>query len=180
MTAPPAVRLEPLTQRHRDAVAEIVHDPAVRRFTRFPDPPYPGFPGEWIARYETGRIDGSREAFAAVDPAGRFLGTGLAPEIDETAHEMELGYLVAPEARGRGVGSAILRLLTRWAFAERGALRVQLLIDTENVASQVVARRAGYVLEGTLRWAHLKADVRSDCQIWSRLVTDPQPGAADA
>jgi RimJ/RimL family protein N-acetyltransferase len=173
----PYVRLEPLTQRHHDAVAAIVGDPEIRRFTRFPEPPHPEFPREWIARYESGLLDGTRVAFAALGADGHFLGTGLAPDIDAEAREMELGYLVAPDARGRGVGSEILRRLTGWAFDEGRALRVQLLIDVENVASQRVAERAGYLLEGTMRSVHHKNDVRIDCQIWSRLSTDTDQDA---
>ena len=51
-------------------------------------------------------------------------------------------------------------------------IRLELHIGTENVASQTVARRAGYTLEGTLRSAHLKQGLREDTQIWSRLRTD--------
>jgi RimJ/RimL family protein N-acetyltransferase len=172
------LRLEPLSERHLDAVAAVVLDPDVRRFTRFPEPPDPGFPARWIARYEAGRRDGTRIAFAAVDPAdGTFLGTGLAPEIDREARELELGYLVAPAARGRGVATEILRRMTGWAFDEAGALRAQLLIDVDNVASQRVAERCGYVREGVLRSLHLKDGLRTDTVVYSRLPSDPEPDA---
>lgn len=171
MSTPP-FRLEPLAEQHLDAVAEVVLDPDVRRFTRFPDPPDPEFPARWIARYARGRDDGSCAAFAAVDHDGVFLGTGLAPHIDREGREMELGYLVAPAARGRGVGSEILRRVTRWALDEAGALRVYLLIAVDNVASQRVADRAGYVREGVLRSMHLKAGLRGDTIVYSRLPSD--------
>ena len=171
MSTPP-FRLEPLSQHHLDAVAEVVLDPEVRRFTRFPDPPDPDFPARWIARYARGRDEGTCEAFAAVDDDGVFLGTGMAPHIDREGHEMELGYLVAPAARGRGVGSEILRRLTRWALDEADAQRVYLLIAVENVASQRVAERAGYVREGVLRSMHLKGGLRGDTVVYSRLPSD--------
>jgi RimJ/RimL family protein N-acetyltransferase len=167
--------LEPLAERHLAAVAEVVVDPDVLRFTRFPDPPDPGFPAQWIARYARGRDEGTCEAFAAVDARGEFLGVGLAPRIDRAAREMELGYLVAPAARGRGVGAEILRRVTRWALHEKGALRVFLLVADDNVASQRVAERAGYVREGVLRSLHFKDDRRGDTIMYSRLPTDPEP-----
>ena len=173
----PVFRLEPLAEQHLDAVAQIVLDPDVRRFTRFPDPPDPAFPARWIARYTTGRVDGTCEAFAAIGDDGRFLGTGLAPRIDRAARQLELGYLVAPAARGRGVASEILRRVTRWALHDQGALRAELLVAIDNVASQRVAERAGYVREGVLRSLHLKADLRGDTVVYSRLPTDPEPEA---
>ena len=169
------LRLEPLGERHLDGIAELVADPEVLRFTRVPEPPPPGFARDWLARYEPGSGDGTRAGFAAVDAGGAFLGLALAPEIDAEAREVELGYIVAPAARGRGVATAMLRELTRWAFAEMGALRAYLLIDTGNVASQRVAERSGYVLEGVLRSMYLKQGRRSDQMIWSRLPSDPGP-----
>ena len=52
---------------------------------------------------------------------------------------------------------------------------MHLLIDTANVASERVAERCGYVLEGVLRSVHLKQDRRIDVMLWSRLPSDPEP-----
>ena len=175
MGAVPEVRLESLDERWLDAVQDLVADPEVRRFTRIEEPPPEGFARSWIAAYEAGRRDGSREGFAAVDGDGSFLGLGLAPEIDREAGELELGYIVAQAARGRGVASEILRLLTRWAFDEVGAQRAYLIIDVENPASARVAERCGYRLEGVMRSIHVKQGRRSDAGLWSRLPGDPSP-----
>jgi RimJ/RimL family protein N-acetyltransferase len=100
---------------------------------------------------------------------------GMAPEIDREGREVELGYIVGPAARGRGVATEILSRLTRWAFDEAGALRATLLIDLENPASIRVAEKAGYVREGVLRSLHLKPDRRGDTALYSRLPSDPDP-----
>jgi RimJ/RimL family protein N-acetyltransferase len=169
----PDFRLEPFAPQHVPAIAEVVVDPDILRFTGVPDPPEPGFPAEWVARYERGRRDGTREAFAAIAPDGTFLGTAMAPRIDRAAREMELGYLVAPPARGRGLGTALLRAMTGWGFDE-GALRLELRVSVANPASQRVAERAGYVREGVLRSLHFKGGLRDDTIIYSRLPTDPR------
>ena len=131
------IRLEPLTVRHAALLGPILADAEALRFTRIPEPPGPGFAEEWMARYERGRADGSAEGFAILDAAdGTFLGVALAPVIDREAREVELGYIVAPDARGRGAGTAALQALTDWAFAELGALRIQLIIDAENAPVQ--------------------------------------------
>lgn len=169
-----AVRLEPLGAEHLPALAELVEDPDVQRFTRVPVPAPPGFVAEWLGRYETGRSDGTREAFAIVDEGGAFLGFAAAVDIDREGLTVELGYMVAPAARGRGVAAEALRLLTDWAFAELGALRIELRISADNEASKRVARRCGYVPEGVLRSAPLKQGLREDLEIWSLLPTDPR------
>lgn len=171
------LRYEPFAAEHAVHLHELVADPDIRRFTRVPDPVPPGFVEAWPARYEASRAVGTQEGWAVFDDerGGLFAGLALAPSIDAEAREVELGYLVAPAARGRGVATEMLRFLTRWAFEEAGAMRAQLLINFDNAASQAVARRCGYVLDGTLRSLHLKGDVRVDTQVWSRLPTDPQP-----
>jgi RimJ/RimL family protein N-acetyltransferase len=168
-----AVSLRPLATEHLDDVTALLDDPDVLRFTRLPVPPPPGYAREWLERYEAGRLDGTREAFAALDDDGRFVGLALAVDIDREGREVELGYITAPAARGRGVATVMLDALTRWAFDELGALRVTLIIDVENAASSRVAERCGYVLEGVMRSSYLKDDVRVDAGLWSRLPTDP-------
>jgi [ribosomal protein S5]-alanine N-acetyltransferase len=174
------MQLVPLVEEHLASLAPLLHDEEVVRFTRFPSPLPDNFMPGWYERYQTARANGSGELFAAVEPgSGRFVGMGLAPHIDTTAREMELGYLVAPSDRGRGIGTELLRQLTDWAF-RGGAIRLSLMIDVANVASQKVASRAGYQLEGTLRCAYVKPGIRSDVQFWSRLVTDSPIGTVDA
>ena len=164
------VRLEPLGMEHSAAVEELVRDPLSVRFTRIPEPAPPDFVQQWIGRYDEGRRDGTREGFAVVDRDGGFLGLALAPSIEREAATAELGYIVAPEARGRGVGTEALRLLTDWALAQ-GMARLELRISVENEASKRVAVRCGYELEGVLRSTYLKVGVREDTEVWSRLAT---------
>jgi RimJ/RimL family protein N-acetyltransferase len=169
------IRLEQLGVRHVGDVRALVADPEVLRYTRIPEPPPDGFAEAWIASYDAGRLDGTRDGFAAFAGDGEFVGLGLAPTIDRDGAEIELGYIVPGRARGRGVAGEILRLLTEWAFGEAGALRSYLIIDVENRASERVAERCGYVREGVMRSIHVKQGQRSDAGLWSRLPTDPEP-----
>ena len=125
-------RLELLAEKHLPSVAAMFDDEGVRRYTRVPDPVPRGWEHEWLEFYEEGRREGKREAFAVVDGGGSFLGLALAFGIDLEGRQLELGYVVAPEARGRGVATQALELLTDWAFAELDALRIELWISTSN------------------------------------------------
>ena len=166
------IALEPLSLAHVADLDELVADPETLRFTRIPSPVPPGFSRTWIGVYDEGRRDGTKEGFAIVED-GVFVGIAVVPRIDRTARTAELGYTTVPAARGRGVATAALRLLTDWAFTELDALRLELMIGVENAASQKVAERGGYTHEGTLRSLYVKPGVREDTQIWSRLAGDP-------
>jgi RimJ/RimL family protein N-acetyltransferase len=175
LRAVPHVTLERLGERHLADMAALVADADVLRFTRIPEPVPDGFVEGWLERYEAGHVDGTCEGFAALDEQGGFLGLGLAVAIDREAGEVELGYIVAADARGRGVASELLRRLTAWAVDELGARRVVLIVDVENAASSRVAARAGYVREGVMRAIHIKDGVRRDAELWSRLPSDERP-----
>ena len=151
----------------------MLDDAEILRFTRIPQPTPEDFPERWVERYAKGRADGTCEGFAAVDGGDRFVGLALAPTIDREGGEVELGYIVPRAARGRGVATQMLRQLTRWAFDEAGALRVVLVIDVENPASERVAEHCGYTREGVMRSIHQKQGLRIDASIWSRLPSDP-------
>lgn len=167
-----SVRLVPLAQQHAAALDRALEDSDIVANTRVPEPVPSGFATTWIARYEEGRRDGTREGFALEDDDGTFLGLGVVPRIDGEEKTAELGYVVVPEARGRGIATAALRLLTDFAFQELGMERLELMIAVHNEPSKVVAERAGYVREGVLRSAYFKQGRREDTEIWSRLPSD--------
>jgi ribosomal-protein-alanine N-acetyltransferase len=168
-----AIRLVPLTPAHEPAVAALVEDEDVRTYTRVPTEPTPGFAASWLEMYGDGWRDGSRAGFAIETHDGEFLGLGLFVRIESEARQGEIGYVVGPAARGRGVATRTLRLLTDWGFSQLGLERIELWIDTTNPGSERVAERVGYVREGVLRSCWFKEDQRRDFGIWSRLPSDP-------
>jgi len=153
---------------------DLIRDPEVLRFTRVPSSPPDDFVETWIRRYEAGRADGTREAFAIEDPAddGRFLGIAVAASIRRDERTAELGYVVHPDARGRGIATVALERLTAWGFSELDAVRLELLISVDNKASKRVAEHNGYHYEGTLRSLFVMPGRWEDSEIWSRLSTD--------
>jgi RimJ/RimL family protein N-acetyltransferase len=168
-----SVRLVPLSQQHATALDKALEDQDIVANTRVPEPVPPGFATTWVSRYEEGRRDGTREGFALEDEDGSFLGLGVVPRIDREELTAELGYVVVPEARDRGIATEALRLLTEFAFTELGMRRLELFIAVHNEPSKIVAERAGYTREGVLRSAYFKQGRREDTELWSRLPSDP-------
>jgi RimJ/RimL family protein N-acetyltransferase len=168
------VRLEQLGPQHLEGLAMLGRDPAVQEFTYVPVPWPEGFERQWLERYD--QADGSRAGFAIVDEeSGEFLGMAALVTLDLDGRQAEAGYIVSPQARGRGVASRALSLLTEWALGELGLERVELRITDGNEPSMRVADKCGYVREGVLRSVHFKQGRRSDVVLYSRLAGDPPP-----
>ena len=74
-----------------------------------------------------------------------------------TDGEVEIGYGLAAPFRGRGLGTAMVKLLAAWARAQPGVRKVVALTDVDNVASRRALERAGFVVdapgERTVRYA---------------------------
>jgi RimJ/RimL family protein N-acetyltransferase len=55
-----------------------------------------------------------------------------------------VGYWLLPKARGRGVATRAVRLISAWALRELGTASLALTTDTANARSQAVAERSGF------------------------------------
>jgi [ribosomal protein S5]-alanine N-acetyltransferase len=71
-----------------------------------------------------------------------------------------IGYWCAADARGRGVTTRALRLLSKHSLEELGLERLELITDPDNRASQRVAEKVGFQREGVLRSHLLHPDGR--------------------
>jgi RimJ/RimL family protein N-acetyltransferase len=117
---------------------------------------------------------GAHATFSIIlEPAGDFAGNISLHNIDPEHLTADVGYRIAARFRGRGIATEALRLVTAYAFHDRGLFRVQLLHAVANVGSCRVAEKAGYALEGTLRSAALYAGRRENEHLHARLRTDP-------
>ena len=141
------VELRPPVEEDAEAIVAACQDPDIGRFTLVPVPYGPGHAAEWIGAAPDQWRSGTTRPMVVLDAVtGELLGScGLTDVGDERA---EIGYWVKREARGRGVASRAVRLVTEWALAEAGLCRVELLTDVGNLASQRVAEKAGYTREG--------------------------------
>jgi [ribosomal protein S5]-alanine N-acetyltransferase len=63
----------------------------------------------------------------------------------------EIGYFVARDYWGRGVATQAVRWIEQWAFSTLKISRIEILMQPENKASEQVAIKTGYKLEGLLK-----------------------------
>jgi RimJ/RimL family protein N-acetyltransferase len=154
--------LRSLAEEDVPAIVEALQDPEIPRWTSIPSP-YTEADAHAFLR--------SAEAASAILEAGtgEFLGTIGWRWVDGN---VQCGYWVKREARGRGVATRALRLLSRWAFEALGAARVQLLAEPENRASQRVAEKAGFRREALLRSYIDIRGLRKDAYMFALLRED--------
>lgn len=146
------VTLGPFEEADIPLLAEICTDPAIARFTFIPAP----YEREHAIDYVTNQ-DLRRERWEAIDLAVRdratrsLVGSTGLRVFDLENGTCEIGYWVAPAARGSGIAPRAVRLLATWALETLPVGVVELTADTPNTASQRVAEKAGFALTDEVR-----------------------------
>lgn len=160
-------RLRPVQLSDADAIVEGASDPQTLQWLPLPRPYLREHAVDWI------RNHCAPPAFPRViEVDGAFAGVIDLKKTDWRAGTTEIGYWLHPDFRGRGLMSEAVRLLGDWALGEQGMQRVEIRVATGNLASQRVARAAGYVEEGTLRNAGFLHVGRVDLIVFSRIRAD--------
>lgn len=83
----------------------------------------------------------------------------------------EVGYTLAPGARGRGVATEAVDALVDWVVGELGASRISAMMHPDNVASIRVAERIGMVFEGRTRNSYWVGDEVTDDVLYGMTPT---------
>ncbi len=136
-----------------DAVTDACQDPEIPRWTRVPVPYRRGDALAWVAGSELELDAGVSIGWLAVDAEDRLLASISVMQIDRQGGTGEIGYWVAREARGRGVATRSVRLVSEWATSELGLTTLEIVVHEDNAPSHAVARAAGFTQTGERRVA---------------------------
>jgi len=170
------VSLRPWTLEDVPAIAAACDDVEIARWIhQLPSPYRESDAREYVLSTEAAWYDGLGAFFAVVDCGpGEVVGSIALHVLDRELAILEVGYWTAAPARGRGLTTRALNLLSGWALREAGAERVQLRADVHNTASLRVAEKAGFTREGTLRASgfNSRANRRVDYAVFSLLPGD--------
>jgi [ribosomal protein S5]-alanine N-acetyltransferase len=139
------VSLRPPGERDLPAIERGIQDPGVIRAFGRPT----ASAGELLELNRRRWRDGASATFAICGPADECVGHVFV-NLDVAARG-SVGYWLLPEARGKGLATRAVRLISRWALDDLELGRLQLLAEPWNEASQRVAERAGFSREGVLR-----------------------------
>ncbi|MEV5881996.1 GNAT family N-acetyltransferase [Streptomyces sp. NPDC052020] len=164
--------LRAVRPRDTEAVYAACQDPAIQRWTTVPSPYLREHARSFTERtVPDGWANGSMFTFGAFLPSGG----DLVAALSLTRHSpgaAEIGFWGVREHRGHGYVTEAVAAVCRWAFTRLAIDRVEWRAEAGNTASRAVARRAGFVLEGTLRSAVDNKGVRRDCWVGSLLPSD--------
>ena len=110
----------------------------------------PTMSGEQLLELNRSRWDrGEAATFAICDASGSCVGHIFVNMSG--VRRGSVGYWLLPEARGKGLASHALRLVSRWALRDLDLRRLALLTEPSNRQSRRVAEANGFLEEGVLR-----------------------------
>lgn len=167
------LRLRPVAERDEEAVTALMTDPVVLRYWDSP----PWRDSSPFARF----VDGSRRLADEGSGVrlvvegladGRFVGWCGLSSYDPDFRSVELTYVLAREAWGRGCATEAVGALLGWAYETLDLNRVHAVTDTRNAASDRVLAKLGFVREGTMREDCVVDGVVSDSWVYGLLRRD--------
>lgn len=144
----------------RPRMLEQAHDPVQLRHGQPAGVPVPAVLADLddrVARSAQALADRTPGDLVVADAADPYLFLGSVSWRQDTPPLLriaDVGYAVHADARGRGVATRAVRLLSRWLLLDAdgpGQARAQLEHSVENLASCRVALAAGYAREGVRR-----------------------------
>jgi RimJ/RimL family protein N-acetyltransferase len=156
------------------AVVAALNDELAARFLWRPPFPYAESDfDEWLAIAAGGWQNERAAHWAIADERDEWIG-GISLEVCEERQAGEIGYQVAPSARGAGIATAVTRLVRDWALDELRLERVEISTDVDNIGSQRVALGAGFRREGVMRGFLTARGVRRDMVSFGIVSSDPR------
>lgn len=165
--------LRPPAASDIDTIYRHCQDPLIGRFTTVPQPYERVHAVEYVERSALDWRSGSGAPFVIVsDATGEVIGTIGVFRKSWDNSVAEIGYWLSAEARGKGIASRAVKVLSYWAIEAMGLARLQLGTNRANLASQRVAEKAGFKYEGTLRnWREIRGE-RADEVHFSLIPSD--------
>jgi len=168
--APPltdgVVTLRPPSERDLPAIEQRLADPEVLRWIG----PSEHSAREFLEVNRSGWAGGKCATFSICDPRDDCVGHVWVDLAGSRGGEV--GHWLLPQARGKGLATRSVRLISRWALRELELPRLSLFTEPSNERSQRVAERTGFVREGVLRSYVEIAGRRVDCVVFSLLPAD--------
>ncbi|QIZ07888.1 GNAT family N-acetyltransferase [Priestia megaterium] len=89
---------------------------------------------------------------------GEFIGSSGLHRINWNIPKVEIGYWIDTRFSGQGYITEAAEALTKFAFNELKAKRVEIRCDSKNIKSRAIPERLGFTLEGIFRNDEMSAD----------------------
>lgn len=167
--------LRPMRPADAEDIFRAVQDPEIPKFTTLPS----DYPVELAIEFATTRnvnshlnktelvfviedslLQSDRENHGSVSDTSStsvhpysngFAGVISLHSIDIPNHRAEIGYWMAKEARGKGIGTRAGSMITEYGLMTMGFNRIDGIVDVRNEASKQLLLNAGYEFEGIMK-----------------------------
>jgi RimJ/RimL family protein N-acetyltransferase len=138
-----------------------------------------GSPGKFRRQWEKDRFLGDGTHMLAVaetdDPAIGWVMRRDPELLGRKGWSWEIGMLLAPEHRGRGVGTVAHRLLAQYLFDTTTVNRLCAYTDVDNRAERRTLEKCGFHQEGVLRQVGFRSGQWRDLIAYALLRDDELP-----
>lgn len=107
------------------------------------------------------------------DRDGKMVGNSGLHRIDWEVPRFEIGYWLRSSCTGQGFMTEAVSAITKFAFDELKARRVEIRCDEENFKSIAVARRCDFHLEATLHnWGRRTNGKLHNTLVYARILNE--------
>lgn len=142
------ISLRPWSKKDLDELVKLANNKNIAQFMldTFPHP-YNKDSGKAFIEFANAKDPAS--VFAIIVDEKPVGSIGLHMQADVLRKNYEIGYWLGEEHWGKGIMPEAVRQICEYGFANLDCMRVFARIFGNNIASQKVVQKAGFVLEGS-------------------------------
>jgi RimJ/RimL family protein N-acetyltransferase len=166
-----SLHLRPPEPADVPALVRCCNEEQIAAWTPIPSPYTADDAAAYVARATAWWAEDRSAAFTVLDAtSGALVGSvELFLQRGLFTGDGEIGYWVAADARGAGVGRRAVAAVCRWGFGALDLPRITWIAAVGNESSRRLAEAVGVTVEGTLRQGLVHRGRRRDCWIGSVL-----------
>jgi RimJ/RimL family protein N-acetyltransferase len=103
---------------------------------------------------------------------GEFIGSSGLHRINWDIPKFEIGYWIDSRFTGRGYITESTDAITKFAFTELNAKRVEIRCDSKNIKSRAIPEKLGFTLEGILKYDSISVESKEprDTCVFAKII----------
>ncbi len=152
---------------------EVSGDPEVTRFLPYPTWQTAADGQAWLQRMRGIEADGSGQQLVVVGlQAQKVIGTVLLFRHEPASARVELGYALGRRHWRSGLMREALQAVCAQLFDSLAIRRIEAQVNPDNLASNALLQKLGFIREGTLRKRWVSKGIAADTHFYGLLADD--------